>query len=93
VSKYRGSGLTLKEFARRHGLSAGQLHYWVYSQANGPAAAETGVVFQEMRLSQAAITPVPWTAEVGLPNGTTVRLTRGTDREWTKGLVECLSRL
>jgi len=93
VSRYRGSGLSLKEFARRHGLSAGQLHYWVYSQAKGPAAVQTGLVFQEVRLSEAAITPVPWTAEVGLPNGTTVRLARGTDWEWTKGLVECLSQL
>lgn len=93
VIKYRGSGLSLKEFARRHGMSAGQLHYWVYRATKAPAAPATGLMFQEVRLSQAAITPSPWTAEVGWPNGTTVRLARGTDWEWTQGLMECLSRL
>lgn len=93
VSKYRDSGLSLKVFARRHGLRAGQLHYWVYSHTHGPASAQKGLVFQEVRLPQTAIAPPAWTAEVGLPNGMTVRLARGTDREWTKGLIECLSRL
>jgi len=92
VTKYRGSGLSLKEFAERHGLSAGQLRYWVYGPAKAQAAEESWLVFQEVRLSEAAVTPGPWSAEVGLPNGTTVRLARGADWEWAKGLVECLRR-
>jgi hypothetical protein len=49
-------------------------------------------MFQEVRLSAPAATARGWSAEVGLPDGTTVRLVRGTDVEWLQGLVECLRR-
>ena len=92
VSKYRGSGLSLKEFAQRHGLSAGQLRYWVYGPVKAQGAEKPGLVFQEVRLPEASVPPVAWGAEVGLPNGTTVRLARGTDWAWAEALVECLRR-
>ena len=47
-------------------------------------------VFQEVRLAGAGFTPATWSAEVGLPDGTRVRLARGTDPGWMKALVECL---
>jgi hypothetical protein len=77
----------LKQFAQRHGLSTGRLHYWVYgaSKASEP-------VFQEVRLPEVAVTPRAWSAEVGLPDGTRVRLVQGTDLDWTMALVKGLRR-
>lgn len=93
VSQYRGSDLSMQEFAERHGLRVGQLRYWVYGSAKAPAAAEPGLVFQEVRLPAPALSAGSWSAEIGLPDGTTVRLARGTDWEWAQGLVEGLHRL
>ena len=92
VSQYRGSGVSLKEFAQRHGLSEGQLRYWVYGRAKVTSTKEPGLVFQEVRLPAPALSAGSWSAEIGLPNGTTVRLARGTDWQWAKGLVECLGQ-
>lgn len=92
IGRYRASGLGLKRFAERHGLSPGQLHYWVYQSPKREKTTRSVPMFQEVRLSAPAATPSGWGAEVGLPDGTTVRLVRGTDVEWTKALVECLLR-
>ena len=92
VGRYRASGLGLKRFAEQHGLSVGRLHYWVYGSSPGRAAKASAPVFQEVRLPGAAFTPAAWSAEVGLPDGTTVRLARGTDAGWMEALVECLRR-
>lgn len=80
--------MSLKAFAERHGLSAGQLRYWVYGLGKA-VAVEPVPMFQEVRLAT-TVTPGAWIAEVGLADGTTVRLGRGTDWEWAKGLVESL---
>jgi hypothetical protein len=88
VEKYRASGLSLQQFAERHGLSFGQLHYWVY----GSAKRERAPMFQEVRLCGPPAPARDWSAEVGLPDGTTVRLVRGTEVEWIQALVECLRR-
>ena len=92
VGQYRASGLGLKQFAEQHGLSTGRLHYWVYGSSKSPVAKASAPVFREMRLPAVAVAPAPWSAEVGLPDGTTVRLVRGTDMAWTLALVECLRR-
>ena len=90
VKEYRTSGLGLKRFAEQHGLNAGQLHYWVYGR--GPSRGSEPPVpgFREVRLSAAWMGPAAWSAEVGLPDGTTVRLAGGTDVDWTLALVESL---
>ena len=90
VGQYRASGLGLKRFAEQHGLSAGRLHYWVYGSSQGRGAKGSAPRFQEVRLAGAALCPAAWSAEVGLPDGTTVRLVRGADLDWTRALVECL---
>jgi len=92
VGQYRASGLGLKQFAERHGLSSGRLHYWVYGSSKSPVAKASAPVFREMRLPAAGATLAPWSAEVGLPDGTIVRLVRGVDVAWTMALVECLRR-
>jgi hypothetical protein len=90
IQKDRTSGLSLKEFAGRHRLSPGQLHYWVYGSTRRNQTAVSVPVFQEVRLSGPAATSRGWIAEVGLPDGTTVRLVQGADLDWTRALVECL---
>jgi hypothetical protein len=92
IGRYRASGLSLKRFAQRHGLSPGQLHYWVYQSPKREKPSTSAPMFQEVRLSAPAATPSGWSAEVGLPDGTTVRLVRGTDVEWTQALVDYLRR-
>jgi hypothetical protein len=82
----------LKQFAERHGLSAGRLHYWVYGASKSPVAKASEPVFQEVRLPEVAVTPRAWSAEVGLPDGTRVRLVQGTDLDWTMALVKGLRR-
>jgi hypothetical protein len=90
VAKYRASGLGLERFARRHGLRPGRLHYWVYQSSKGAESTVPLPTFQEVRLPAVVATPGSWTAEVGLPNGTTVRLGRQTDLGWTTALIDCL---
>ena len=88
VEQYRASRLGLRRFAQRHGLRFGRLHYWVY----GSSKRERASMFQEVRLCGPPAPAKVWSAEVGLPDGTTVRLVRGTEVEWIQALVECLRR-
>jgi hypothetical protein len=80
----------LKQFARRHGLKPGQLHYWVY-QTSSPLDAQDPVPkFQEVRLPISVSSASSWSAEVSLANGTTVRLAREADVAWAKALIDGL---
>ncbi len=92
VGEYRASGLGLKQFAEEHGLSTGQLHYWVYGSAKGRKVPASVPVFREVRLAAGVTPPAPWSAEIGLSDGTTVRLARGVDVAWAMGLVDGLRR-
>jgi hypothetical protein len=92
VTKYRASGMGLRRFAGQHGLRVGQLHYWVYGGRKPPVLAQRAPLFREVRLAEMSPTPSPWTAEVVLPDSTTVRLGRGMEVTWATALVECLRR-
>jgi len=92
VNKYRASGLSLSQFAGRHGLKPGQLHYWVYQLPKPPVNQASIPTFQEVRLPAGAVTSGSWSAEIGLPNGTTVRLARATDVAWARALIDCLGQ-
>jgi hypothetical protein len=92
VNKYRASGLSLSQFAQRHGLKPGQLHYWVYQSPEAPVNQASIAGFQEVRLPAAAMASGSWSAEIGLPNGTTVRLARETDVAWAMALMDSLRR-
>jgi hypothetical protein len=92
VGQYRASGLGLKQFAQRHGLRPGQLHYWVYGLAKPQGAEGPAPIFREVRLPAAPVTPTAWSAEVALPNGTRVCLSGGTEVGWAVALVEGLRR-
>jgi transposase-like protein len=92
VRRYRTSGLGLKRFAQRYGLNAGQLHYWVYGLDQSKVPEPPAPVFREVRLPTTVRTSSAWSAEVGLAEGTTVRLVGGTDLSWTLALIESLRR-
>ena len=90
VKRYRASGQTAKEFAQRHGLKPGQLHYWVYQSPPAPRSPAVVPTFREVRLPAAALTAGSWVAEIGLPDGTTVRLARPMDLGWSLALLNGL---
>jgi hypothetical protein len=90
VTKYRASGLGLKQFAEQHGLKAGQLHYWVYESAKLPETRAVLPAFQEVRLPIPRVSAGSWSTEISLPNGTTVRLTQGADVSWAIALIDGL---
>ena len=89
VQRYRSSGLGLKRFAAQHGLPAGQLHYWTYSPRGSKSVARaTG--FHEVTAAIPWKSAASWAAEIGLPDGTTVRLDGRAEVAWVKQLVESL---
>jgi hypothetical protein len=90
IKQYRASGMGLKQFAQRHGLRPGRLHYWVYQTPHRPAPRVTVPTFQEVRLTAPAGRAGSWGAEIGLPDGTTVRLTREIDVTWASALIGTL---
>lgn len=90
VKKYRTSGMGLKQFAHRHGLKPGQLHYWVYQTSKGVAARMPAPTFQEVRLPIPKLSAGSWSAEIGFGNGTTLRLAREADVVWAKALIDSL---
>jgi len=92
VRRYRSSGLGLRQFAERQDLSPGQLRYWVYGPTAARRSKAPAPVFHEVRFPAPTALPVPWSTEIGLPDGTTVRLARGTDVAGTIALIECLRR-
>lgn len=92
VAKYRASGMGLRRFAGQQGLSAGQLHYWVYGGRKPRVWADKAPMFREVRLAEMPPPPSPWTAEIVLPDRTMVRLGPGMEVTWATALVECLRR-
>lgn len=48
--------------------------------------------FQEMKLAAPAPNRGLWSAEIALPNGTTMRLARETDAAWATALIDSLRR-
>ncbi len=82
----------LEKFAQRHGLKPGQLHYWVYQTPRRLTSRATAPTFQEVRLAIPSSSAGSWSAEIGLPDGTTVRLARETDAAWAMALIDSLRR-
>ena len=92
IRRYRASGQSAKEFAQRHGLKLNQLRYWVYQPPKPPVAQPILPAFHEVRLPAAGLRAGSWVAEIGLPNGTTVRVARETDVAWASALIDSLRR-
>jgi transposase-like protein len=90
VKRYQESGVGLKRFAEEHGLRAAQLHYWVYGRprATPTSAQPPEPMFQEVIVARPLAGTGDWSAEIGLPNGSCLRLRGGTDPAWVGALLE-----
>lgn len=82
----------LKQFAKRHGLRPGQLHYWVYQTSHRPVPPAVVPAFQEVHLAAPVASAGAWSAEISLSNGTIVRLTQEADATWAMALIDSLRR-
>jgi len=100
LTRYRASGLTLKDFAREHDLPPGRLHYWLYQKhrAGVPRASAwrpppaPAPVFQEVTLAGCAPLDPNWAAEVSLPRGMAVRFHPAAQPGWIGAVVQALQR-
>lgn len=89
VSRYRSSGLSLRDFARRHRLSPGRLRYWVYGKRWNAGLKGEGVRFQEVKLGS-LLAGSSWGAEVDLPGGLRVRASGAANPAWVVEVVRGL---
>jgi transposase-like protein len=100
VASYWQSDLSLKAFARKHGIRPGRLHYWIYqkSQDRKPRslAKEPGVgrtaVFQEVKIEAGSALLQSWAAEVSLARGLNVRFSGTASPDWIGAVVQALQR-
>jgi transposase-like protein len=82
VNEYRASGLTLKEFAKQHGLPVSTVSYWQRQKKAIPAR------FVEVKVSA----PVQMPMEVELKNGVRIRLCCTDKRIGLAELIREVSR-
>ena len=93
VSRYRGSGLGLRQFAERHGLPPTRLHYWVYQKNRAPATASPVPVAGFQQISLVGGLPLPsWALEVTLPAGSVARFSATAPPAWIGAVMEALRR-
>jgi hypothetical protein len=96
IGRYRGSGLTLKDFAREQGLPPGRLHYWLYEKHRPVHPLSSGVapapLFQEVKLAAGAGLVASWAAEVSLAPGVAVRFSAAAQPGWIGAVVRALER-
>lgn len=100
VAAFRQSGVSLKEFAREHGINPGRLHYWVYEKNQDAkpkrlareARAVAPAVFQEVKLEPGAGLLQSWAAEVKVPRGVKVRFSGAASPDWIAAVVQALQR-
>lgn len=93
VERYKGSGLSARQFAEREGLAAGTLGWWSSQLRRGTRAQRgaEGAVPLEVQLPRPAAT-VLGTAITIEAHGAVVRLAAGTDPEYVAAIVHYLGR-
>ena len=100
ITRYRASGLALKDFAREYDLPPGRLHYWLYQKHRAvsprrlprPSSPACAPVFQEVKLAACAPLISSWAAEVSLPRGMAVRFSAAALPGWMGAVVHALQR-
>ena len=85
---FEKSGMTQKDFATEHGLTLSTLTRWLRDTRSSEGedrrpADSAGVQFHSLAFPAAA----PWTAEVQLPNGATIRLHANTTPELAAAIL------
>ena len=93
VEAWKRSDQTQEEFAATNGLSVGTLRNWIRGQRQARSPVETPPAFREMsigdflsRSGQSA----EWEAEIRLPSGVVIAVTRRVSAVRVKELVEAL---
>ena len=88
VGRYRASGLSLRQFAQRHGLKPTQLHYWVYQRPAGGKSGGAVVApgFHEVTLSP-ALNGSRWALEVQWRQGAVARVAAGAEPSWVAAVL------
>lgn len=86
VRRYRGSGLSVRQFALENGLKASQLDYWVYRKHAKGRITQKPPLFTEVKLS-GNFANGPWAAEIQLTDGGTLRLSAGASPAWAGELL------
>jgi transposase-like protein len=87
VKRFHESGLSLRKFSAQHSVSLMSMCRWV-NQAKEAQAASPTPQFEELSLPPLAAN-CPWAAELTLPNGTVLRLSR----EVPAGMLDQLLRV
>jgi len=100
IVAYRQSGLSLKDFARKHGMPPGRLHYWIYEKNRNVRARSLArraplmarAVFEEVKLEPGCALLQSWAAEVSLAQGLSVRFSGTANPAWMGAVVQSLQR-
>lgn len=87
VSQFRASGLSRRDFAKRHGFNEGSLARWLRA---APAAAASAPKFVRV-VAPAPVTSPAW-FELALPDGRRLRIPAGCDPAALRGVLEVLYR-
>ena len=86
VSQFHASGLSRRDFAKKHGLNEGSLARWLRA-ASAPVASAPKFV---RVVGPAPVTPPAW-FELALPDGRRLRIPAGCDPAALRGVLEVLS--
>jgi hypothetical protein len=89
VQRWKRSGLSRREFARRHHRALPTLHNWIAQQTT-PRLKRGGMTqfFRELALPTAPTAPAPtrWAVELVRPDGIIVRATSEAAAAWVGAL-------
>ncbi|MBK7771416.1 MAG: hypothetical protein IPO18_07590 [bacterium] len=85
VSQFHASGLSRRDFARRHDFSVGSLARWLQRQPTTPNSPKFVRV-----VPAAAPTPPSW-FELALPDGRRLRIPAGCDESALRSLLGVLA--
>ena len=85
ISQFHASGLSRRDFARRHDLSIGSLARWLQRPAMAPSAPNF------IRVVPATVSAPPSWFELALPDGRRLRIPVGCDEAALRSLLGVLA--
>lgn len=85
ISQFYASGLSRREFARRHGFSVGSLARWLQRQPSAPNTPKF------VRVVPATVSAPPSWFELALPDGRRLRIPVGCDEAALRSLLGVLA--
>ncbi|MBK8164559.1 MAG: hypothetical protein IPK64_01200 [bacterium] len=85
ISQFHASGLSRRDFARRHDFSVGSLARWLQRQSSAPNTPKF------VRVVHAAAPTMPSWFELALPDGRRLRIPVGCDEAALRSLLGVLA--